>query len=378
MVEENSELTYQPNINEVIKRYRNWFNPEGKTRYLVNIIPEFWNSFNWDLSIDVPSPKPLEDYNFENDAEIYEYLDYRLSLIQKYWEKKLEWSIKDDMIPTIKPKLGWAEIAGAISGGHITYYSQTSNLDQIIHNYESFDFESIKFSKQTTWSQILIKGTKHLLEKAKGKFIVQPRMNLNPSDLARAYRGKDLFTDFYDNPEYVHKLLQKCTEAIIKYNEYMVGLVGQFKDGLPCTWNGGYWVPGKMIPHMGDNVSDLVSPDTFREFILPYINQVTEYFGGCIFGRDASSEQLWSEIKKIEKIKAFKPRNMGNYIIDEKVLERIIKKTEGIPLFLEARNRNEFLKFKHVVSKNGVKVFFTVHCRGQEEAKEVVDVVRGM
>ena len=379
MVKQNCKFLYQPEIDKVIERYRSWFDPSGKVKYLINIIPSFWDSYSWDLRINVKSPKPLGEYDFRNFDQLCGYIDYELSLVQKYWELKLKWDVKDDMVPSEKVKLGWAESAAAIAGVEPIYEAQSSYIKPIIKNYEKFDFDSIRFNEQSDWAQVLIKGTKYLMEKAKGKFLVEARIdNVNPGDLAYAYRGSLLLTDFYDNSEYVHKLLKKCTEETIKFIEYFYNVVGQFQGGFPCTWNGGYWVPRNIIAHTGDNVSDLVSPNIFLTFLLPYISQLSGYFGGCVFARDASSEHLWPQIPKIKKIKAFKPRNRGSYIINGEILDKIIEKTQGLPLILESRNKEEFIDFKNIVKKNNVKAFFIVHCKDSFEAKQVVDIVRNM
>lgn len=375
-------MYYKPNFSKVVDRYKDWYKPNGKIKYLVILIPSEWNSYDYDLFIDQKSKKPLSKYNFKDHKELYNYIDYSISLISQYWKLKLDWNLDDDMIPTHTVKLGYAETAAAIAGVDPVYSTigQTSYLEPIISSYDAFDLENLKFSKNTEWSLILKEGLEYLLKKAKGNFFVEGRFDAsNPSDLAYQFRGKDIFLDFYDNPENVNKLLQKCTEVGIDFVEFFRTLIPSIEGGYPLTWHGGVWTPNKIYGHDGDNVADQVSKSIFSKFLLPYHNKLSEHFGGSIFGRDAVSEHLWSEIPKINKIAAFAPRSIKDkYEIDSKVLRRIIEETNNLPLILESSDMEIFMKYKNIVEERGIKTIFTAHCKNLGEAKRILEIVRGM
>lgn len=378
-------LFYRPDIDSVIERYKDWFNPNGKTRYLVIIVPPEWDSYNYDLyiAIDPKNPKFLSEYNFKNHNELYEYLDYIISVIsQKYWNIKLQWNIDDDMLPVHRIRLGYADQAAAIAGVDPIYsnIAQTSYIEPIIKSYDKFDIEELKFSKESDWAAILKEGLEYLLEKAENKFLVSVPLDCsNPSDLAFEFRGKDIFFDFYDDPQNTHKLLRRCAEESIKFVEYFRTIVPSISGGYPLAWHGGVWTSGTIYEHDGDNVADQVSKEIFSGFLLPYHSKLSRYFGGCVFGREASSEHLWSEIPKIEELKIFAPRSMENrYEIDGRILRKIIKKSGKLPLILESNNFNEFMEYKNIVQEKGIKAIFTAHCRDLKEGKEILKIVRDM
>jgi len=374
------DLYYRKNIENISDRYKEWFKQDGEIKYLVNVIPAEWNSYHYDLYIDPKTPKLLSEYNFDNRKELFEYLDFTVSDIKKYWDVKLDWNLDDDMIPTHTVKLGYAEQAAAIAGVDPVYsdIGQTSYLEPIIKSYNDFDPGAINFSKRSKWSLILKDGIEFLLKKAEGNFFVEARLDAsNPSDLAFQFRGSDIYLDFYDNPEEVNKLLEVSCNEGIKFIEYFRTLMPKINGGYPLTWHGGSWTPDEVYAHNGDNVADQVSGDIFEKFLLQYHNRISGHFGGCVFGREARSKHLWDKIPMIEKIKAWAPRSMENiYELTGEVLENIAKVTEDLPFLLESKNMNRFNQYVDIVKKNGIKAFFIAHCRDREEAREVLKIVR--
>ncbi len=372
-------LEYQPRIQEVIDRYRRWWDAADPLKHLVITVPSSWNHYEWSLGINVRSPRPMSEYDFHRDEDSFEFIDYRLGLIEEYWREKLRWNVDDDMIPCTKVFLGWAESACAIAGTEPHYGVQTSYMAPLVDDYERFDYDRLVFRGDSPWMGILERSTRYLMDKSHGRFLVEARIdNITPSDYAHACRGPQLLTDFIDYPEGVHRLMDVCTREVMRYIEHSYQIVGDFEGGLPCTWEGGFWVPGKVIAHTGDNVSDLVSGNTFQEFLAPYHGRLAEHFGGSVFGRDASSEQLWSQIPRIKGIRAYKPRNMGNYRIDEHVLRRLMEATQPLPLFVEVFSLDEFERFRAVCAEFAGKVTFIVQCQNAEAARRVIDTVRQM
>lgn len=374
------ELEYRPNAEQVISRQREWFNMNNSRKYLVSIIPHPWNVFNWDLSIDVRTRRPLQEYDFHSEEDLIDYLDFRMGQITEHWERKLSWDLDDDMLPVFEPRLGWAEGPATCIDTDVVYYSQTSNLKPVIEDYNTFDWNRIHFNPESEAAQILQRMNKYSLEQGKGRFLVQPRgETVNPSDLAKACRGDALFTDFVDYPDEVKRLLDVCLRSVIDLIEWVRMGVGQTCGGTVSAWLGGHWVPDRILGHVGDNVSDLISADTYMEFIQPITAAFAEHFGGMIFGRDITSRQIWEILPKIGNVKAFQPRPMGSVDVTSADIVEIVKKTDRIPLFLIANGFNAFKEYASTVKEQeGLKVFFVVHCMSRDEGQRVLDIVRRM
>ena len=372
-----SSLLWRPDFQRVIDRQRAWF--AGQRKYLVTVIPDSWNSFDWDLSIDVSTPRPLETFNFSDDAQLDEHLSYRLAQFEGYWRVKQEWALDDDYLPVFEPRIGWAEsVAALVEGAKLRHYAQTSAIDPVIENYETFDWNRIRFDPAGPGNRFLSRVNAWAATRGQGRFLVHPRgETVSACDLAKACRGNDLFLDFAQDPDNVHRLIDKCLQAVIALIEHQREVVGGAAlGGFANGWHGGYWSPGTVLGHIGENVADLISGAMYDQFILPYTQRFVEHFGGGVYARDVTTHQLWPRLRKMGNILAFKPRNMCNVRVNADHLRVIAEKTDGIPLFVETFTPTEFAEFRQAVIDTGVHAFFIVHSRTREEAARLLDQVR--
>lgn len=375
----DTRFLWRPDLLRVIERQHAWL--EGKRKFLVTVIPAAWNSFDWDLSIDVPTPRLIETFDFTDDGQLDEYLSFRLTQFESYWQRKAEWGLDDDFLPVFEPRLGWAEVvAPMVEGAEVRYYAQTSAMHPVIDNWETFDWSRIRFNPESRDGKILSRANQWAAEHGKGRFLVQPRgTDANPSDFAKACRGDALFLDFYNDPDAVHQLLERCTRATIELIEYQRQVVGgQTLGGYGTTWHGGYWTSGNVLGHVGDNVADLISGAMYEEFLAPYMRKILAHFGGGVFARDVTTRQIWGSIRGLGNVLAFKPRNMGTTRVTPDDIRIISAKTNGLPLYLEPLNLGEFHEFRQVVRETGIRAFFVAHCQTHEEGARVLDHVRQM
>lgn len=380
MTHESAPLTLEcrPDVARVVDRMRKWHDPDGSIRHLVTVIPSTWNSFNWDLSIGVPTPRPLDECDFGDEGQLCDHLDFRIGRFEHYWAEKRAWRLDDDMVPVFEPRLGWAEAAAAaVADSEIRYYAQTSNLEPVIADYDSFDWGRIGLQPDSPAGKVLTRMNTYSLERAKGRFLVMPRGEmLNPSDLAKACRGDELFTDVVTTPEMVHKLMACCLSACISLVEYVRGLAGQTTGGYVCSWHGGYWTPGTILGHSGDNVADLISGSMYEQFVFPYCQQFGRHFDGLVFARDVSSKHLWPILRKLGIIKALKPRDVGHVVVTPEHVYEIAEATDGMPLFLEVHRYDDLGAYTKAVADTGIKATFVVHCADREQGQRAVDRVR--
>jgi uroporphyrinogen decarboxylase len=82
-----------------------------------------------------------------------------------------------------------------------------------------------------------------------------------PWTIAVGLRGaSELILDAMDDPDYVHELMQLCTQATIRFTEAISELgVGIGYSEAPASCN-------------------LISPEMYRTFVLPYHKQIMNYF----------------------------------------------------------------------------------------------------
>ncbi len=97
-----------------------------------------------------------------------------------------------------------------------------------------------------------------------------------PFDVAAQVRGHDIFMDLYDDGEFVHCLMDKCTAAYVAVTKLCKQLEGQ---PLGRGNASGYWMENGSARMCGDS-DILVSADLHREFIQPYQQKAFDAIGG--------------------------------------------------------------------------------------------------
>lgn len=113
-------------------------------------------------------------------------------------------------------------------------------------------------------------------EKLQGKTQVFLPTVLGPFDLAYTLRGPDIFTDMYDDPSSVFKIMGKTTEAFIKSNLFFKKVIGE-----PLTtamYDSVYMASGGV--RITEDTSILLSPAMWNKFVRPFIKEALKPFGG--------------------------------------------------------------------------------------------------
>ena len=98
-----------------------------------------------------------------------------------------------------------------------------------------------------------------------------------PFDIAHLVIGHRVYTEIYDNPELVHRVLDKVTDAYIRYTKAQKEIIGEGNDRhchSQATIPGGVRV-------CEDSPTNL-SPASYLEFCRPYNERILKEFGGWI------------------------------------------------------------------------------------------------
>ena len=99
-----------------------------------------------------------------------------------------------------------------------------------------------------------------------------------PLDIAELLWGSEIFYEMYDDPEFVHAVLNLITDTYIKFLDKWFGLFPA-KEDLNVHWH--LLHKGKIMLR-NDSAMNL-SPEMYGEFALPYDKRLLEYYGGgCV------------------------------------------------------------------------------------------------
>lgn len=95
-----------------------------------------------------------------------------------------------------------------------------------------------------------------------------------PFSVAELLRGPALYTDLYDDPQFVHALLGLCTNAIIE-NEHRLRTLLHYENVIPFPTYFGIWAPALRF---GDDSIINLSEEMICEFVLPYYEKISKEF----------------------------------------------------------------------------------------------------
>lgn len=97
-----------------------------------------------------------------------------------------------------------------------------------------------------------------------------------PLDLAELLWGGEMFYEMFDDPDFVHDVLNLITETYIRFMDRWYSIIPKVTEGLTVHW--GLMHKGTILLR-NDSAMNL-SPDFYREFSVPYDSRLLEYYGG--------------------------------------------------------------------------------------------------
>jgi hypothetical protein len=240
------------------------------------------------------SPRtPFPRWRFPQDLRAY--LDEQIAFLLETWANKR--GLDDDAVPSLYPRFGIAEHS-AFVGGEVEFSADTSYAHPCIHDWS--DLERLELRDDHPWLRLITDGLRYLVDRSAGRFAVMQRGAMAPLDLANALRGNDLFTDFYDAPEEVHRLLDFCTRACAFYIEAQRRALPAADGDVLC---GCYvWMPGRSFGHLSEDASVLCSPTQYREFGRPYTTRVVAPFAHAFMHLHTAGARAFPDILSIPRI----------------------------------------------------------------------------
>ena len=149
----------------------------------------------------------------------------------------------------------------------------------------------------------------YMVEQLEGTGCMIYPMDLQgPFDTAHLVYGDAIFYDMYDDPEFVHHLLELSCHAIFMGMEECFKVIPN-SDKMLAHYN------GLVIPRSAggiktsEDTSTLLSKEHIEEFIVPYLEKVLSYFGGGYVHYCGKNPHLFEAVMGLSSVKGI---NFGN------------------------------------------------------------------
>lgn len=183
--------------------------------------------------------------------------------------------IGDDRVASVRVQFGTPQVAAAF-GCKVVY--PENNLpatgSHVLRNAADVEQLAIPdvnaglYSKLAEWTAIWQENMPD------GVSIQHPDIQ-SPFNNAHLIRGDDILFDFYDCPESVGPLLDKVTDYMISATRHLNSMIGG-GTGWFYDW-GALWKGNARISNC---TMQMISPDLYREFVLPRDTRFFEALGG--------------------------------------------------------------------------------------------------
>lgn len=186
-------------------------------------------------------------------------------------------------------------------------------------------------------------------------------------DVAHLMYGSDIYIDMYEDPDFVHALLELVTDTYIDRMKKVKTYLNDEEDGFHYHW--GTLYPGRLTLRNDSAVN--LSPDMYEEFVQPYDDKIMNALGKSSVHFCGRADQIVFKMAESENILGLNFGYMPNVEFGEAYLDFIA------PVFTEKKIAN----MGYVITKEeldamdftkyGTGISFKVYVSTMEEAREI-------
>jgi hypothetical protein len=342
-------------VSKVVKRSKAFLGAQEPGHFLVNVrVPS-----------EVPPTPPL--YDFDLDTQLEEWLDHSLQAAKIRMEAKE--GLDDDTIPSVCPYFGIAEHSAWL-GMEVHLQEDTSLPIPSIESPE--DLDRVELSEKTKWFQYMKRGYEYLRTKKDGTFVLSVRGTMTPMDLANAFRGDALFTDFLLDPEFVHKLMRFLLEAVDWYYRHLRSWADPVEGGQVFAL-GSTWFGPNVLGHVSNDAAMLCSPAVYEEFGFPYEKELTERYNGTLYHVHNEKIHYVPRLVQLPGLSILEVSQDPKTPPPIEDLPNVLTMTGSANLLLHPTSDQVRARIEELKCRN---VFLEVTCKDREDAADVIAFVR--
>lgn len=291
-------------ILERIERYEAWRCGELTNRPMIGLL--------WEPDIS-PLPAMLTSVGVGSevtpgDIQPEMYLPY----IERWFREESE--LASDVIQPYTPAFGmpWVE---AIAGCRVIAHPGSLWAEPALTSYE--DRSTIQFDADNAWFRKLLEFTEVLIEFSDGGFpVALPQMRGPLDTLSALLTANQMCLDLIEKPDQVRKILGELTDLWIEVADAVLEVIPPFFGGYSTRMK--MWTPGEAITPQND-ISTLISPSMYREFVLPCDLRIIEHFpyhSYHVHSTEYRHLELWAGIEGLTAIQLTLEQDAGGPPLD--------------------------------------------------------------
>ena len=202
----------------------------------------------------------------------------------------------DFAIPMIHPCTTRTGGGGILSIAFGAIYDKThDHTAPIIHSADKIESLNLSPTLKDGLIPQALDIIKYVVDRTDGQIPLQMYNSGGPVDIASmVLHDIELLTALYTHPKQVHRLLQSCTDIFIEFFKAQQAIVPEWSPTI---------VPDMYVPSghgilCGEDWLATISPEMASEFEVPYLNQISDAFGGIAIHSCGSFMHQFETLKR--------------------------------------------------------------------------------
>ena len=242
------------------------------------------------------------------------------------WREAL--NIGDDFVPHLQPQGGVTVFASAF-GCPVDFFDHTLPWAHPVIGAEDPPEKVYDLAPPAVDAGQLgdmLAYTDYFVAETAGRYPVAITDLQGPLDTAYlVWESSAFMMAMHTNPREVHHLMRLVTDLIIRYVKAQRARAPEF---LPCHFPP-LWLPDGRGISVSDDGLAVIGPALYREFCLPYMNELSEEFGGVMIHSCGNFAHQFDNLEQVHQLRGI---NFGATETPfEAVWERFGGKTAIIP-----------------------------------------------
>lgn len=308
--------------------------------------------------------------------------DYELSLALQLGGLQASMEYKSDIPNFLEPWYGIGVVASAFGVNYIWNPNQAPAIQPPFSTVdEALAYPVIPIA-ETEIGRNVLAMTHYFLDKTAGRIPISLTDVQSPLNIASYLVDTNAFyMALYDEPELLKKLLSKIVHLAVEFYQKLVDLMGD-----TIAWPGHGFASSRVFKSFGfsDDVMVMLSPEMYVEFEVPFINRLTQPFGGAAFHSCGNWADRISAVQKIENLKfvdaAFSkqtdpdpnnPKVFGTHFSNSSTIinARMVGDIENVDRIMQ-----KF--FSEVNNNKKLRIIAVTYCQNPQEQSEVYNLLR--
>lgn len=317
-------ITSEPGYKEIIARWEAFWSLEdvGRPLWMIPTSPVLavgatgrvgWRSL-------------LQDREMQLNAQV--------GLLQ--WRQSAQ--LGDDFVPHMQAQQGVTVFASAF-GCEVEFFDHTLPWAHPVIRAEDPPEKVYKLpAPAITDGQLgtILQWGDYFVERTAGRYALAITDLQGPLDTAYlVWEPSSIMVGMYTNPKEVHHLMRLVTDLIIKFVREQRSRVPEF---MPCHFPP-VWLPDGRGISVSEDCLAVLSPALYEKFALPYLNELSDAFGGVFVHSCGNFMHQLDNLEKVRNLRGL------NFEASEMPLEAVWERFGDRTALVIHRGLNKQIRF---------------------------------